>query len=65
MNHFEYSLETAHPNAHALMKEDFFWSPIEESSPFGSDDVQTRLMGLGNGGMIIQHKVLLSILKSW
>ena len=38
MNHFEYSLETAHPNAHALMKEDFFWSPIEESSPFGSDD---------------------------
>lgn len=34
---FEFSLKTAHPNAQALMKEDFFWSPIDESAPFGSD----------------------------
>ncbi len=34
---FEFSLKTAHPNAKALMKEDFFWSPIDESGPFGSD----------------------------
>lgn len=35
---FEFSLKMAHPNAKALMKEDFFWSPIEEWAPFGSDD---------------------------
>src|SRR5450432_1255005 len=34
----EYSYKTAHPNAQALMKDDFFWSPIEEAGPFGSDD---------------------------
>src|ERR1700720_3315369 len=34
---FEFSLTTAHPNARALMKEDFFWSPIDDSGPFGSD----------------------------
>lgn len=33
-----YSLKTAHPHAQALMKEDFYWSPIEETGPFGSDD---------------------------
>ena len=35
---YEFSLATAHPNAKALMKDDFFWSPIDESAPFGSDD---------------------------
>ena len=34
---FEFSPKTAHPNAKALMKEDFFWSPIDEMAPFGSD----------------------------
>lgn len=34
---FEFSLETAHPNAKALMKDDFYWSPIVEEAPFGSD----------------------------
>jgi len=34
---FEFSLATAHPNAKVLMKEDFYWSPIDESGPFGSD----------------------------
>jgi len=34
---FEFSPNTAHPNARALMKEDLFWSPIDESGPFGSD----------------------------
>jgi uncharacterized protein YfeS len=34
---FEFSPATAHPNAKTLMKEDFFWSPIDESGPFGSD----------------------------
>src|ERR1700760_224494 len=34
---FEFSPANARPNARALMKEDFFWSPIDESGPFGSD----------------------------
>jgi uncharacterized protein YfeS len=34
---FEFSPNTADSNARALMKEDFFWSPIDESGPFGSD----------------------------
>ena len=34
---FEFSLKTAHPTARKLMKEDFYWSPIDESGPFGSD----------------------------
>jgi uncharacterized protein YfeS len=38
MNSFEYSLKTAHPNAQTLMAEDFYWSSIEETGPFGSDD---------------------------
>lgn len=34
---FEFSPQTAHPNAQALMKENFFWSPIDDAGPFGSD----------------------------
>jgi uncharacterized protein YfeS len=34
---FEFSPQTAHPNAQTLMKEDFFWSPIDDVGPFGSD----------------------------
>ena len=35
---FEFTLETAHPKAQGLMQEKFYWSPIEETAPFGSDD---------------------------
>ena len=35
---FEFSLQSAHPDAQKLMKEDFLWSLIDESGPFGSDD---------------------------
>lgn len=38
MDQFEYSPKTAHPNANKLMTEDFYWSSIEETGPFGSDD---------------------------
>lgn len=38
MDQFEYTYENAHPRAQALMKDEFYWSPIEESAPFGSDD---------------------------
>lgn len=33
----ELSLNNAHPTAQKYLKEDFFWSPVEESSPFGND----------------------------
>jgi uncharacterized protein YfeS len=32
------TIDQAHPNAKKLMNEEFFWSPIEETGPFGSDD---------------------------
>jgi len=34
----EPTFEKAHPNAKALMNDSFFFSPIEETAPFGSDD---------------------------
>lgn len=38
MSEYSPDLEKAHPNAKRLMNEDFFWSPIEETGPFGNDD---------------------------
>jgi uncharacterized protein YfeS len=38
MDKFEFTFKSAHPNARALMKEEFYWSPIEETAPFGNDD---------------------------
>jgi uncharacterized protein YfeS len=37
-DNFRYTLRSAHPAAKDLMPDDFFWSPIEETAPFGSDD---------------------------
>ena len=34
---FVYALNTAHPTAAALLKEDFFWSPTDPGAPFGSE----------------------------
>lgn len=38
VDNFEYTFKSAHPKAQALMADEFFWSPIEETAPFGSDD---------------------------
>lgn len=38
MDNFQYSFKSAHPKAQALMTDEFYWNPIEETSPFGSDD---------------------------
>lgn len=35
---FEFRREIAHPNAQALMDEEFYWSPVAQSGPFGNDD---------------------------
>ncbi len=38
MDNFVLTPEKAHPKAKQIMTEEFYWSPIEESGPFGSDD---------------------------
>src|SRR5215203_2412895 len=38
MSDYSPSIDKAHPNAKRLMNEEFYWSPIEETAPFGSDD---------------------------
>jgi uncharacterized protein YfeS len=38
MDNFQYTFKSAHPNAQALMTDEFYFSPGEETAPFGSDD---------------------------
>ncbi|AHM59293.1 hypothetical protein D770_05130 [Flammeovirgaceae bacterium 311] len=45
MDIFELSPESAHPKAKELLTEDFYWSPINESGPFGSDDGSDAFYG--------------------
>jgi uncharacterized protein YfeS len=39
------TFKQAHPAAQKLMDEDFYYSPIEESGPFGSDDASDTFSG--------------------
>lgn len=45
LSDYELSPDTAHPNAKKLMDEEFYWSSIEESAPFGSDDGSDAFYG--------------------
>ena len=45
MSDFEPNFDYAHPNAKRLMKEEFYFSPIEETGPFGSDDGSDTFAG--------------------
>ena len=38
MDNSEYTFKSANSKAQALMTDEFYWSPIEETAPFGSDD---------------------------
>jgi uncharacterized protein YfeS len=38
MSDYSPIFDRAHPTARRLMNEEFYWSPIEETAPFGSDD---------------------------
>jgi len=38
MSDYSPTFDKAHPNAKRLMNEEFYFSPIEETGPFGSDD---------------------------
>lgn len=42
------TIEKANPVAKQLMKEEFYWSPIEETAPFGSDDGADTYAGFAN-----------------
>lgn len=60
---FEFSLETANPAAQQLMKEDFYWSPIEETGPFGSDDGSDAAYGFRNWRMTHRGRTPMSYLN--
>jgi uncharacterized protein YfeS len=45
INEFELSPNKVHPNAKQLLNEEFYWSPIEETGPFGSDDGSDSFYG--------------------
>lgn len=45
MEDYEISFKTAHPNAQKLMTDEFYWNPIEETSPFGNDDGHDAFYG--------------------
>ncbi len=38
MSDYSPTIDKAHPTAKRLMNEEFYWSPIDETAPFGSDD---------------------------
>lgn len=38
MSDYSPTFDKAHPNAKRLMNEDFYFSPIDETAPFGNDD---------------------------
>lgn len=38
LDNFQFTLKSSHPNAQTLMTDEFYFSPIEETGPFGSDD---------------------------
>lgn len=45
MEVYEITFKTAHPNAQKLMTDEFYWNPIEETSPFGNDDGHDAFYG--------------------
>lgn len=42
---YSHEFENAHPVAKELMNEDFYYSPIDQNSPFGSDDAADAYVG--------------------
>jgi len=45
MEVYEITFKTAHPNAQKLITDEFYWNPIEETSPFGNDDGHDAFYG--------------------
>lgn len=65
----ELTPKSAHPKAKQIMKEEFYWSPIEESGPFGSDDGSDAFYGFRewrqNNKTISPLVYLKELIKEW
>ena len=48
MSDYAPTFDKAHPTAKRLMNEEFYWSPIEETAPFGSDDGSDTYAGFAD-----------------
>lgn len=46
MDNYDLSPGSAHPKARHTLTEEFYWSSINESGPFGSDDGSDAFDGL-------------------
>src|SRR5688572_11187785 len=57
------SFKQAHPLAQRLMDEDFFYSPIEESGPFGNDDGADTFTGFASWRAVNPDKSPLTYLE--
>jgi uncharacterized protein YfeS len=69
MDFFSNPKKHAHPKAKSLMNEDFFWSPIDEAGPFGSDSGSDAAEGFNQwrkaNKSISPIKYLSELLISW
>lgn len=69
MDFFSNPQDQAHPKAKKLMDEDFFWSPIDEAGPFGSDAGSDAAAGFNQwreaNKSISPVKYLGDLLVSW
>lgn len=63
MDNFEYTFKSAHPKAQALMTDEFYWSPIEETAPFGSDDGSDAAYGFRQWRLVNKTESPVSYLK--
>jgi uncharacterized protein YfeS len=63
MEKFEYAFNSAHPKAQALMTDEFYWSPIEETAPFGSDDGSDAAYGFREWRLLNKNASPVSYLK--
>jgi uncharacterized protein YfeS len=69
MDNYELSRETSHPKAKQILTDDFFWSSIEESGPFGNDDGSDTFSGFRQWRMANKNasplKFLEELFISW
>jgi uncharacterized protein YfeS len=63
MDNFEYTFKSAHAKAQALMTDEFYWSPIEETAPFGSDDGSDAAYGFRQWRLLNKTTSPVSYLK--
>jgi uncharacterized protein YfeS len=57
------TFDNAHPNAKKFMTDSFFFSPIEETAPFGSDDGSGTYVSFQSWRKINPHQSLITFLK--